>query len=139
MAKINGESSRKPPEKTASIAMGHMNQQMMSMHSTHPNKEPACDFQAHPPIEDGINTHIVYAAMVDVGQIYTDQTGSFNVQSRRFHKYIMVLYDFNINGIWAQPIKNCTEQELSNAVKMLNNYLIASSLNPKSQITKAGQ
>jgi hypothetical protein len=44
-----------------------------------------------PDPDHGLKTQYVYAATIDVGQIYTDQTGRFPVISSKGNKYIMVL------------------------------------------------
>jgi hypothetical protein len=42
-------------------------------------------------LDDEIKTQCIYAAMVDAGQIYTDQTGRFPVIASRGNVSIMVL------------------------------------------------
>jgi hypothetical protein len=44
-------------------------------------------------LDDGIKNHFIYAAVVDAGQIHTDQTGRFPVISSRGNVSIMVLYE----------------------------------------------
>jgi hypothetical protein len=39
-----------------------------------------------PDLDPGIKTQFVYAATIDAGQIYTDQTGRFPVVSRTGNK-----------------------------------------------------
>jgi hypothetical protein len=41
-------------------------------------------------IDHGIKIQFVYAATIDAGQIYTDETGRFPVVSRKGNKYIMI-------------------------------------------------
>jgi hypothetical protein len=43
-------------------------------------------------IDQGIKTQFAYAATIDAGQIYTDQTGIFPVVSSKGNTYIMILY-----------------------------------------------
>jgi hypothetical protein len=59
-------------------------------------------------LDYGIKTNCIYAATIDAGQIYTDQTGHFPVISSKVNKYIMVLYEYDGNAILAEPIKNRT-------------------------------
>jgi hypothetical protein len=61
-----------------------------------------------PDIDHGVKTQFVYAATIDAGQIYTDQTGRFPVVLSKGNKYIMILYDYDSNAILAQPIKDRT-------------------------------
>jgi hypothetical protein len=72
-----------------------------------------------PDIDHGIKTQFVYAATIDAGQIYTDQTGRFPVVSRKGNKYIMILYDYDSNAILAQPIKDRTAPELLKAFQFM--------------------
>ena len=59
--------------------------------------------------DHGIKTQLIYAATIDAGKIYTDQTGRFPVVSSKGNKYIMVLYDYDSNAILAKPIKDRTD------------------------------
>jgi hypothetical protein len=49
-------------------------------------------------LDQGIKTQYVYAAPIDAGQIYTDQTGRFPVVSSKGNKYIMILYHYDSNN-----------------------------------------
>jgi hypothetical protein len=70
-------------------------------------------------MDHGIKTQFVYAATIDAGQIYTDQTGRFPVVSSKGNKYIMILYDYDSNAILAQPIKDRTAPELLKAFQIM--------------------
>jgi hypothetical protein len=68
-------------------AMGHMNQRRQNIRST--SKTPIADA----PTADthlGTKTHLVYAVLVDQGQLYTDLTGKFPVRSSKGNSYVMV-------------------------------------------------
>jgi hypothetical protein len=82
-------------------------------------------------IDHGINIQFVYAATIDAGQIYTDQTGRFTVVSSKGNKYIMVLYDYDSNAILAQPIKYRTAPELLEAFQIMEQVLLTRGLKPK--------
>jgi hypothetical protein len=84
-----------------------------------------------PVLDQGIKTQLVYAATIDAGQIYTDQTGIFPVVSIRGKKYIMILYDYDSNAILAQPIKDRTAPELLRAFQVMEQELVARGLKPK--------
>jgi hypothetical protein len=84
-----------------------------------------------PYLDQGINTQYVYAATIDAGQIYTDQTGRFPVVSSKGNKYIMILYDYDSNAILAQPIKDRTDPELLRAFQVMEQELVARGLKPK--------
>jgi hypothetical protein len=59
---------------TPAMAMGHMNQRRQNIRST--SKTPIAD-QPTPDTYLGSRTHLVYAVVVDQGQLYTDLKGKF--------------------------------------------------------------
>jgi hypothetical protein len=81
-------------------------------------------------LDHGIKTQFVYAATIDAGQIYTDQTGRFPVVSSKGNKYIMI-YDYDSNAILSQPIKDRTAPELLKAFQVMEQELVARGLKPK--------
>jgi hypothetical protein len=84
-----------------------------------------------PDLDHGIKTQFVYAATIDAGQIYTDQTGRFPVVSSKGNKYIMILYDYDSNAILAKPIKYRTAPELLRAFQVMEQKLVDRGLKPK--------
>jgi hypothetical protein len=87
--------------------MGHMNQRRQSIRST--SKTPITsdieDVTAN-PATSGTKTHLVYAVLVDQGQLYTDLTGKFPVRSIKGNSYIMVCYVFDCNYVKVVPMKS---------------------------------
>jgi hypothetical protein len=81
---------------TPATTMGNMNQRRQNIRST--SKTPIIsdieDITAT-PANLGTKTHLVYAVLVDQGQLYTDLTGKFPVKSSKGNWYVMVCYVFN--------------------------------------------
>jgi hypothetical protein len=75
-------------------AMGHMNQRRQNIRST--SKAPI-EKQPAPDTDLGTKTHLVYAVVVDQGQLYTDLTGKFPVRSSKGNSYVMVCYVYECN------------------------------------------
>jgi hypothetical protein len=73
----------------------------MNARSTKIKEEEECDNETGISLENGVKTHCIYAATIDAGQIYTDQTGRFPVISSKGNAYIMVLYEYDGNAIMA--------------------------------------
>jgi hypothetical protein len=76
---------------TPATAMGHMNQRLQNIRST--SKTPITTDIEDVPTTDtnlGTKTHLVYAILVDQGQLYTDLTGKFPVRSSKGNSYVMV-------------------------------------------------
>jgi hypothetical protein len=115
--------------KSISTTKGHLNQQRQNARTTKV-KDPKVII-TEPDLDQGIKTQYVYAATIDAGQIYTDQTGIFPVVSRKGNKYIMILYDYDSNAILAQPIKDRTAPELLRAFQGMEQEFVARGLKPK--------
>jgi hypothetical protein len=115
--------------KSTSTAKGHLNQQRQNARNTKVKDTKV--IVTEPDLDHGIKTQFVYAATIDAGQIYTDQTGRFPVVSSKGNKCIMILYDYDSNAILAQPIKDRTAPELLNAFQVMEQELVARGLTPK--------
>jgi hypothetical protein len=115
--------------KSTSTTKGHLNQQMQNARAT--KIKDAKVIVTEPDIDHGIKTQFVYAATIDAGQIYTDQTGRFPVVSIKGNKYIMIVYDYDSNAILAQPIKDRTAPDLLKAFQVMEQELLARGLKPK--------
>jgi hypothetical protein len=61
---------------TTATAMGHMNQRRHNIRST---SKAQIEKQPTPNADLGTNTNLMYAVVVDQGQLYTDLTGKFPV------------------------------------------------------------
>jgi hypothetical protein len=106
-----------------------LNQQRQNARTTKVKDQKV--IMAEPDLDQGIKTQHVYAATIDAGQIYTDQTGIFPVVSSKGKKYIMILYDYYSNAILAQPIKDRTAPGLLKAFQVMEQELVALGLKPK--------
>jgi hypothetical protein len=126
---LNEHNVEKYLSKSTSTAKGHLNQQRQNARTTKIKDAELIDQEPDP--DRGIKTQYVYAATIDAGQIYTDQTGRFPVVSSKGNKYIIVLYDYDSNAILAKPIKNRTAPELLKAFQFMEQELVARGLTPK--------
>jgi hypothetical protein len=115
--------------KSTSTTKGHLIQQRQNAR-TIKIKDAQVIFP-DPNVDHGIKTQFLYAATIDAGQIYTDQTVIFPVVSSKGNKYIMILYDYDSNEILAQPIKDRTAPELLRAFQVMEHELVARGLKPK--------
>jgi hypothetical protein len=88
---------------TPATAMGHMNQRRQNIRST--SKSPA-ENQQPPDTDLGAKTHLVYAVVVDQGQLYTDLTGKFPDRSSKGNSYVMVCYIYDCNYVKVIPMKS---------------------------------
>jgi hypothetical protein len=115
--------------KSTSTTKGHLNKQRQNSRTT--KIKDAKEIVTEPDLDHVIKTQLVYAATIDAGQIYTDQTRRFPVVSSKGNKYIMILYDYDSNAILAQPIKDKTAPELLKAFQVMEQELVARCLKPK--------
>jgi hypothetical protein len=126
--RLNEHTVDKHLSKSTSTAKGHLNQQRQNARKTKIKDAQVLDPEHD--MDHGIKTQFIYAATIDEGQIYTDQTGRFPVVSSRGNKYIMILYDYDSNSILAQPIKDRTSPELLEAFQVMEQELVARGLTP---------
>jgi hypothetical protein len=80
-----------------------MNQRRQNISST--SKTPITD-EPTPDTDLGTKTHLVYAVLVDQGQLYTDLTGKFPVRSSKGNSYVMVCYVYDCNYVKVIPMKS---------------------------------
>jgi hypothetical protein len=115
---------------TPATAMGHMNQRRQSIRST--SKAPA--ERQQPPEKDlGAKTHLVYAVVVDRGQLYTDLTGKFPVRSSKGNSYVMVCYIYDCNYVEVIPMKSRSASEWVKAYDSVHQELTIKGFKPRLQ------
>jgi hypothetical protein len=51
------------------------------------------------PLGSGEKTHLVFAVVLDQGQIYTDLTGSFPTRSSKGNNGLMIFYSYDASYI----------------------------------------
>jgi hypothetical protein len=115
---------------TPATTMGHMNQRRQHISST--SKTPIEDV----PTTDtnlGTKTHLVYAVLVDQGQLYTDLTGKFPVRSSKGNSYVMVCYVYDCNYVRVVPMKYRSTSEWVKAYDHIHQELTAKGSKPKLQ------
>jgi hypothetical protein len=113
-----------------SPAMGHMNQRLQNIRST-----------SKTPVEDvpktgttlGTKTHLVYAVLVDQGQLYTDLTGKFPVRFSKGNSYIVVCYIYDCNYVQVLPMKSRSASEWVKAYDHIHQELTGKGFKPKLQ------
>jgi hypothetical protein len=110
--------------------MGHMNQRRQNIRST--SKAPIVD--APPADTDlGTITHLVYAVLIDQGQLYTDLTGKFPLRSSKRNSYIMVCYVYDCNYVKVIPMKSRSASEWVKAYDHIHQEITVKGFKPKLQ------
>jgi hypothetical protein len=110
--------------------MGHMNQQRQNIRST--SKAPI-EKQQPPDTDLGTKTHLVYAVVVDQGQLYTDLLGKFPVRSSKGNSYVMVCYIYDCNYVKVVPMKSRSASEWVKAYDSIHQELTVKGFKPKLQ------
>jgi hypothetical protein len=119
---------------TPSTAMKHMNQRRHKIGFT--SKTQITTSIEDVPTTDtnlGTKTHLVYAVLVDQGQLYTDLTGKFLVRSSKGNYYIMVCYVYDCNYVKVVPMKSRSASEWVKAYDHIHQELTAKGFKPKLQ------
>jgi hypothetical protein len=115
---------------TPAMAMGHMNQRRQHIRST--SKALIAEFI--PTDTDlGTKNHLVYAVLVDQGQLYTDLTGKFPVRSNKGNSYVMVCYVYDCNYVKFIPMKYRSASEWVKAYDQIHRKLTFKGFKPKLQ------
>jgi hypothetical protein len=115
---------------TPATAMGQMNQRRHNIRST--SKAPI-EKQQSPDTDLGTKTHLVYAVVVDQGQLYTDLMGKFLTRSSKGNSYVMVCYIYDCNYIKAVPMNPRSASEWVNAYDSIQQELTVKGFKPKLQ------
>jgi hypothetical protein len=89
-------------------AMGYMSQRRQNIGST--SRAPI-EKQPTPDTDSGTKTYLVYAVVVDQGQLYTGLTGKFPVRSGKENSYVMVCYVYDCNYVKVIPMKSRSASE----------------------------
>jgi hypothetical protein len=112
---------------TPATVMGNMNQRRQNIRSTS-NEQivevPTTD------IDLGTKTHLVYAVLVDQGQLYTDLTGKFPVRSSKGNSYDMVCYVCDCNYVKVIPLKSRSASEWVKAYDHIHQELTSKGFKP---------
>jgi len=70
-------------------------------------------------MDTGERTHLCYAAMMEpTSQAYMDLTGKFVVPSSAGNNYILIVYNYDSNGILAVPLKTQHSETILAAYQM---------------------
>jgi hypothetical protein len=110
--------------------MGHMNQRRQNIRST---SNALTSEQPTPDTDLDTETHLVYAVLVDQGQLYTDLTGKFPVRSSKGNSYVMVCYVYDCNYIKVIPMKSRSASEWVKTYDTIHQELTVKGFKPKLQ------
>jgi hypothetical protein len=117
---------------TPATAMGHMNQRRQHIRST--LRTPIADALTA-DTDLGTKTHLVYALLVDQGQLYTDLTG----KSSKGNSYVMVCYVYDCNYVKVIPMKSRSASEWVKAYDTIHQELTVKGFKPKLQTPNSRQ
>jgi hypothetical protein len=143
---LNVNNLRRHPPTMIPMTKGHLAQTRKNQRSTKPKlptvippeSDDPChldpDAGDHFPTTSKAKTHQCFATIMEpTGQIYTDQTGRFVSPSSNGNNYLMVLYDYDSNFIFAQPFTNRTTKCILAAYQVLHTRLCVAGLKPQLQ------
>jgi hypothetical protein len=115
---------------TLATAMGHMKQRRQNICST---SKAQIEKQQPPDTDVGTKTHLVYAVVVDQGQLYTDLMEKFPVRSSKGNSYVMLCYIYDCNYIKVVPMKSRSASEWVKAYDSIHQELTIKGFKPKLQ------
>jgi hypothetical protein len=115
---------------TPATAMGHMNQGRQNIRST--SKAPI-ENSPTPNTYMGSKTHLVYAVVVDQGQLYTDLTGKIPVRFSKGNSNVMVCYVYDCNYLKVTLMRSRSASEWVKAYDTIHQELTVKGFKPKLQ------
>ena len=85
---------------------------------------------------DNKKTNVVMYYMYELGDgvAYTDSTGKFPYRSTRGNNYIMVAYNYDVNAILAEQVKNRQAATLLEAWTIINNKFVNVGVRPNTYV-----
>jgi hypothetical protein len=89
--------------------------------------------QPTPDTDLGTDTNLVYAVVVDQGQLFTDLTGKFLVRSSKGNSYFMVCYVYDCNYVNVISMKSRSTSEWIKAYDTVHQELTVKGFTPKLQ------
>jgi hypothetical protein len=117
---------------TTASAMGHMNHKQQNILSTK-EKLIGPENEDITPLGSGENTHLVFAVVLDKGQIYTDLTGSSPTRSSKGNNNLMICYSYDANYISPIAMKSKYGAEWVKAFGVVFDEMTAKGFKPKLQ------
>jgi hypothetical protein len=157
---LTAELIRKFPPHSEATVKGHLDQARANQRSTKPKKDKTgwvkiekpgklpssppmdsdCDLEIsedfHPSVTSppAERTHQIYASSQPVTrQIFSDPTGRFLTPSSKGNSYLLVVYDYDSNMIFAEPMQSRTGTEYLKAYKHVHKTLCDHGLKPQLQ------
>jgi hypothetical protein len=130
---LTEEAINKHLKMTPATAMGHMNQKRQNIRSTNKEVKPLSEDEDITPSGKGERTHLVFAVVLDQGQIYTDLTGNFPARSSTGNNVLMVCYSYDANYMRTIVIKSNSGAEWARAFGIVFDEMIAKVFKPKLQ------
>jgi hypothetical protein len=95
-----------------STSMGHMNQWRHNIRSNSKDSITSdMEYETVTPAGLESKNHLVYAVVIDQGQLYTDLTGRFPVISSKGNWCIMICYSYYCNYVKPVPMKYMSSYE----------------------------
>jgi hypothetical protein len=127
---LTEEAINKHLKVTPATAMGHMNQKRQNIRST---KEKLLETEDITPMVSSDKTHLVFAVVLDKGQIYTDLTGNFPTRSSKGDKGLMIFYSYDANYIRPIAMKSKSGEKWARAFGVVFDEMTSKGLKPKLQ------
>ena len=138
---LTSESFRKHPPNSTATAKGHLDQTRKNVASTKgpPTAPPFLDIEddlaLHPddPVKPGTPTEAIFVTIWDTrtGQVFSDQTGRFEVPSSKGNQYLFILYHYDSNTIHAEPIPDRQAKTILKAYKLRYDLLVSRGFRPQ--------
>jgi hypothetical protein len=117
--------------------MGHINQKRQNNRSTKPKLIAQGDEDITPLVSEE-KTHLVFAVVLDHGQVYTDLTGAFPTRSSKGNNGLMICYSYDASYIRPIAMKSKSGAEWVRAFGVVFDEMTEKGFKPKLQTMDNG-
>ena len=139
--KVTSKLVRKYPHYSVVMVQGHLGHVTHNAQLIKPiplaekqlttTKNPAANKPPPPFSLPGKRTNDIYAVFVSAtGNIFIDQTGRFHHTSTAGNKYMLVVYDYNINFVYFKAMPSRSDYQIMLAYQRAHAIMVARSLHP---------
>jgi len=126
-------------QKPSATVKGHLRQTQQNFQSaktklvTPPtSNDPVMTSEPPAPVQA---KNVISSKTVELrGKVFKDQTGQFPITSNRGSKYVMVLFDEDINAILGDLMKKISQKEIIRVTKKMHEYLTNHGFKPHVKI-----
>lgn len=111
---------------------GYLDQTQNNLQSTKGEQQEE-ELPAEPMLEElnHVKINQAFAVFKEIGRVYSDQTGRFPITLSLGSKHVFLLYSYDANAIFTEPIKSRAGRDIVDAYTKIHKHLYKAGFTPK--------